>query len=215
MKSILLLSLALFSFSQCKTPEEVVSYKKTEKEYESIKKTLTRFAALMEGDFSNAEQYKENPDASVRVNLHVRRIWSERSDAVWLYVEQVSPGMDSEPLSQRIYKITQPSPNIIESEMFYLESMKDHVGAWNLEKPFQNVKMASLQTLESCTIQLERLSNVHFKGNNKDCVEPLGAQIKYTSLDISIRPNELITLHTGYDKKGGEIFKNTAIFDKQ
>lgn len=216
MRSILLLSFILaLGAIQCKGPEELVTYKKTEEQYRDIKKTLFRFAALMEGDFSNAQQYEESPNASVRVDLHIRQIWPERSDAIWLYVEQVSPAMPSEPLSQRIYKITQPSPDAIESEMLYFENMKNYVGAWKLEAPLKEVKIASLELLESCTVKLNRLSKVHFKGNNEDCTEPLGLQIDHTSLSIDLRPNELVTEHAGYAKDGREIFKNTTVFDKR
>lgn len=215
MRNILVAGLALLlGFGQCKSPEEAVSYRKTEREYKDIKKTLSRFAALMEGDFSNAQQYKENPEASVRVDMHTRRIWPERSDAVWFYVEQLSPQMPSEPLSQRIYKITQPSPNIVECEMMYFEGMKAYVGDWKKPNPLSDVKIAQLESLENCSIPLDRLSSVRFKGGNKNCLEPFGVQIHHTDLEVELSPNSIITVQTGYTKEGRQVFQNRTVFEK-
>lgn len=70
-------------------------------------------AGLLEGRYSSQSQSHMDP-AYFDVRLGMRRIWRERTDEHWLYVEQAMATALDRPYRQRVYRI-EATPEVVPS----------------------------------------------------------------------------------------------------
>jgi len=78
---------------------------------------LQRLASWMTGSFSSEEQAAQDTDY-VDVRLHMVRIWKDRPDGYWLYVEQAVAWSLDKPYRQRIYQLTQLTDDLFLSRVY-------------------------------------------------------------------------------------------------
>ena len=61
---------------------------------------------FMVGSFSSAKQAEKDPENFRDIRLEMARIWPDRDDGVWLYVEQAVATSLARPYRQRVYRLT-------------------------------------------------------------------------------------------------------------
>ena len=81
------------------------------------------------GSFSSQEQAAADPDFS-DIRLHMVRIWPERDDGYWLYVEQAAASSLDRPYRQRVYRLTRVDESTFESAVFELDDPLQYAGEW-------------------------------------------------------------------------------------
>ncbi|HRW89883.1 MAG TPA: CpcT/CpeT family chromophore lyase, partial [Flavobacteriales bacterium] len=64
--------------------------------------SLAELASWMTGSFSSAAQAEADTNYYA-IELEMARIWPERTDGVWLYVEQAVAAKKEKPYRQRVY----------------------------------------------------------------------------------------------------------------
>ena len=70
---------------------------------------IEELVAMMSGSFSSGAQAAE--DERFRdIRLQMRRVWPEREDGYWLYVEQAAAGAPGKPYRQRFYRLYESEP---------------------------------------------------------------------------------------------------------
>lgn len=67
----------------------------------------------MQGSYNSEEQSKNDSDY-YNISLEMKKIWTDRSDGYWLYVEQAVAETKDQPYRQRIYHLVFED-NIIKS----------------------------------------------------------------------------------------------------
>jgi len=169
----------------------------------------------MQGSYNSEEQSKNDSDY-YNISLEMKKIWTDRSDGYWLYVEQAVAETKDQPYRQRIYHLVFED-NIIKSIIYSLPNEKKFIGAWKNTQIFDDLDPDSLQKRLGCEVIIKRLDANTFIGSTveKNCSSNLrGAS--YATTEVTITKNKLLSWDRGYNDKdeqvwgavkGGYIFK--------
>ena len=182
----------------------------------SGKDDLLVLVNLMQGSFSSQEQSKNDTDY-FDIRLHMKKIWNDRTDGYWLYVEQAVASAMEKPYRQRVYHITQNGDSIFESSVFTLNNPLRFAGDWKKENALESLTPDSLVSREGCSVYLIKTGEKIFEGSTegKDCQSDLRGA-KYAKSEVKVTYDGLISWDRGYDEndkqvwgaeKGGYIFK--------
>lgn len=203
MKKIFLAVLILFSIS------ELFSQSKSE---------LELLVNWMTGSFSSEEQSKNDSDY-YSISLEMHRIWENRNDGHWLYVEQaVTTGKDK-PYRQRIYHIFEED-GVVKSVIYSIPDEKKFIGGWKDISVFDNLSPERLETRKGCEVIIKRKDENTFIGSTveKNCTSNLRGAT-YATTEVIITKDTMISWDRGFDykdeqvwgaTKGGYIFKKIS-----
>ena len=171
----------------------------------------TRQAALwLVGDWSSAKQSANDP--SFRdISIHIRPIWTDRTDGMWMYVEQAMASAADRPYRQRVYQMVTAPDGTTESRVYELPGDPlVHAGAWRQPKPLDDLEPELLQPREGCTVHLTRVKGGSFTGATRSgacATDYQGAT--YTMSDVTLSADELVTWDRGYDAAGKQVWGST------
>jgi hypothetical protein len=170
---------------------------------------LAQLAEMMTGSFSSEEQAAAD-SAYFDIRLHMARIWPERDDGFWLYVEQAAAGSADRPYRQRIYHLRRTSADTLASAVFVLPGPEAFVGAWQDPGKFAGLTPDSLSEREGCAVFLTRLDDSTFGGGTRggECSSSLrGAS--YATSEVEVRSDGLLTWDRGFDAAGNQVWGAT------
>jgi CpeT protein len=168
-----------------------------------ITKDLTELRNLMFGSFSSEAQSKS--DTSY-FNIHLRMvpIWTNRNDAVWLYIEQAVSTRLDKPYRQRVYKVSETSPGQFESAVYTLKSPLRFA-----QKPelLEMLSPDSLTLKEGCSVYLQKTGKKKFSGGTRG--QSCSSDIKgaaYASSEVTITKKMLLSWDRGFDASGKQVW---------
>ncbi len=176
---------------------------------------LEKLAEWLTGSFSSASQAAADDDY-YDIRLHMVRIWAERSDGIWLYVEQAVAGQP--PYRQRVYRLTQLSDDLFESRVYEIEDPERYAGGWKNPEALEGLLPAFIDLREGCAIVLREVNEEKFVGNTvgKTCASDLhGAS--YATSEVVVEEKRMISWDRGFDETGSQIWgaeKGGYVFDK-
>ncbi|MFC1848782.1 chromophore lyase CpcT/CpeT [candidate division CSSED10-310 bacterium] len=182
---------------------------------------LKKLVSWMTGSFSSQEQAQTDHDF-LDIRLKMVKIWPNRQDGYWLYVEQALATKQERPYRQRVYHVTIQDNATFESAVYTLEDPLQYAGEWQKRKPLAALTPESLIIRKGCSIILKKEGDEAFAGSTqeKDCVSTLrGAE--YATSEVRITPTELVSWDRGFDhndiqvwgaETGGYIFKKIEDF---
>jgi CpeT protein len=172
----------------------------------------------MQGSYNSEEQSKNDSDY-YNISLEMQKIWTDRSDGYWLYVEQAVAETKNQPYRQRIYHLVFED-NIIKSIIYSLPVEKKFIGAWKNTDLLNNLSPDSLETRVGCEVIIKRFDQNTFMGSTVEnrCTSSMrGAS--YATTEVTITKNKLLSWDRGYNDKdeqvwgaikGGYIFKKIS-----
>ncbi len=156
--------------------------------------TLTEW---MTGSFDSRRQAEADTNY-LEIHLQMARIWPERKDAVWLYVEQAAGWALERPYRQRVYRVSELDKGY-ESAVYTLEDPLRFTGAAKNLDLLAGITPDSLELREGCAIHL-RWDGEAFSGSthDKDCGSTLrGAS--YATSEVRITADLLESWDRGFD----------------
>jgi hypothetical protein len=167
-----------------------------------------RAGELMSGTYSSAAQAKADPDFR-DVRLHMVRIWPERTDAYWLYVEQAMASSLDKPYRQRVYAVKVEPDGKVASHVYELPGdPMGFAGAWKDPRRLDLVNPDLLVAREGCTVFLEGEGEGEgWKGATRAnaCVSNLmGAA--YATSEVTVTAEALTSWDRGFDKDGKQVW---------
>ncbi|MEY3441837.1 MAG: phycocyanobilin lyase CpcT, partial [Bacteroidota bacterium] len=118
-------------------------------------KDLECLVKYMQGGFTSATQAATDTNY-FDISLHMARIWSDRTDGYWLYVEQAVTKMIDKPYRQRVYHVTHLPDGTFESAVYTLPDDKAAIGAWKNPASLDNVKLEQLEIRKGCAVLLKK-----------------------------------------------------------
>jgi CpeT protein len=164
---------------------------------------------LMAGSYSSAAQAKADPDFR-DVRLHMVRIWPERTDAYWLYVEQAMATSLDKPYRQRVYAVKVEPDGKVASHVYELPGdPMSFAGAWQDPKRLDLTSPELLTPREGCTVFLEA-DGEGWKGATRPntCVSNLmGAA--YATSEVTVGRDALTSWDRGFDAAGKQVWGST------
>ncbi len=181
--------------------------------------SVEELASMMEGSFSSEEQSAADT-SYLNIKLHMKRIWRERDDGIWFYVEQAVASKADKPYRQRIYQLTKVADNSIESSVYTFDNPLKYAGAWKSENPLEDLSPSNLKKREGCSVFLKRNDDGSYSGSTRGnkCESDLKSA-KYATSEVTINNEGMISWDRGFNEKGeqvwgatkgGYIFRRTA-----
>jgi len=143
---------------------------------------------------------------STPLRMRVARLWPERADRYWFYLEEVSPADERHVLRQRILQFVHDG-SVIHALTYRLPgNAADYAGEWRKEHPFAAVRPESLREIEGCRSVWNRVMEVAFAGGTEgDACPGDGPGVRNEHWDFSLSPTELRTWIRGLDAAGNQV----------
>jgi hypothetical protein len=166
-------------------------------------KELKTVGKMMQGKFSSEKQ--SNADSAFfDIRLSIIPIWDERTDAIWMYVEQAVSSKIDKPYRQRIYKLTQLSDGSFESAVFTLKDPLRFAGKVELLK---GLNPDSLELREGCSVFLKKSGKKSYEGGtgNKTCPSDMRGAA-YASSIVTLNTKMLLSWDRGFDRSDKQVW---------
>ncbi|MEZ4774343.1 MAG: chromophore lyase CpcT/CpeT [Bacteroidia bacterium] len=189
-----IISLSVIPFS-CRT------VKSTAKDSHS----LAQLAEWMTGKFDSAEQAASDSNY-YDISLHMSRIWPERKDGYWLYVEQAVTAAANRPYRQRIYQLTTDEEGKYLSKVFEVANPSRFINKNNDPGAFAAISPDSLIERSGCVVVMTGIGGT-YKGSTgeKTCESNLRGAA-YATSTVTIFPDRLESWDQGFDAAGNQVW---------
>lgn len=179
---------------------------------------LDRVATLLTGTFSSADQALADKNFRHAV-LHAVRIWPERADGPWLYLEQALPEALDQPYRQRVYQLAAPADGSLEVRIFTLDDPIKATGAWQKSDPLADLTPAHLAFNEGCTIIFRAMPDGAFVGSTRGdgCASDLRGATHATT-DATLTSEKIVWWERGYNASGRQVWGSATggyVFKRQ
>jgi CpeT protein len=177
---------------------------------ENVKSDLILLVSYMQGSFSSEEQSKLDTNF-FDIRLQMKPMWQERSDAIWIYVEQAVSSKLEKPYRQRVYKVTQLPDGTFESAVFTFSEPMKYAGDWKKDKPLDDLNPSDLTQRKGCSVFLTKNEDGSFTGSTKgkDCESDL-RNAKYASSEVVITAKGMTSWDRGFNDKDEQVWGATT-----
>jgi hypothetical protein len=173
-------------------------------------------ASMLEGSFSSSAQAAAD-SAYFDIRLVMARIWPDRGDGPWLYVEQAVAGATDRPYRQRVYRVTDDGSRA-RSDVYTLRRPERFVGAWRDPGIFASLTPDSLALRDGCAVFLRPADAGGFIGGTEGnaCRSDLRGAA-YATSEIVLTPERLLSWDRGFDGSGAQVWgaeKGGYVFER-
>lgn len=167
---------------------------------------LADLTKQLTGFFTTTEQAKQDT-SFFDIHLHMVRIWPDRTDGVWLYVEQAESNALAKPYRQRVNHLWQVNDTLIHSQVYELPQPLRFVGAWKQTKRLNALTPDSLIGRAGCLVPLQRSSDGRFSGSTppRTCLSTWKGAA-YTTTEVLISNREMISWDRGWNQQGEQVW---------
>jgi len=159
------------------------------------------------GNYSSSAQAKTDPNY-FDVRLHVARIWTDRADGPWLYVEQAMADAQDKPYRQRIYRLLTLPGNRVESATYELPGNPlTWAGAWRDPARLNAMDPAMCITYPDCSMTLgyDATGCLHGSTSGAGCGNALRGAASASS-EMTLSATELRSWDRGFDSAGKQVW---------
>ncbi|MEM9557439.1 MAG: chromophore lyase CpcT/CpeT [Acidobacteriota bacterium] len=169
---------------------------------------LELLVAWMQGSFSSAAQ-AESTEGYFDIRLEMRRIWPQRDDGVWLYVEQATASRLEAPYRQRVYRVAAHPAGDGRwiSEVYSLpgDALR-FAGAHDRPELLDGLEPGQLAERTGCAVVLRR-DGERFVGSTveAECESSLRGAA-YATSEVDVAADGLTTWDRGYDADGAQVW---------
>ena len=177
---------------------------------------LALLVSYMQGSFSSEEQSKTDT-SYFDIRLQMKPMWTIRSNAHWIYVEQAVASKMDKPYRQRVYRVSQLPDGTFESAVFTFPEPLKYAGDWKKDNPLDELSPSDLIERKGFSVFLVKNDDGSFSGGTKGkgCESDL-RNAKYASSEVIINKNGMKSWDRGFNEneeqvwgatKGGYIFR--------
>lgn len=174
----------------------------------NTKASMEKLANLMIGVYDSRDQALADPENYRDVTLHMVRIWPERRDGPWLYIEQALSTQIALPYRQRVYRLMPQGQGRIASEVYTLpEPALKYAGAWRSRAALGELKPTDLTPRTGCAVVLRQTGPNIWAGSTvgRECPSELyGAA--YATSEVVVTGTTLKSWDRGYDANGEQVW---------
>jgi CpeT protein len=167
---------------------------------------VEHLAGRLTGNFSNELQART--DFNYRdVVLHIVRIWTERSDGPWLYLEQALANAPTLPYRQQVYHLVAAAGGSVEVRVSKLPDPIALTAAWREPQRFSALSPDSLVACNGCTLHLTVLPDGSMKGatDGCTCASEIGSAA-YATTELTVAEHELVFWDRGFNSAGTQVW---------
>jgi hypothetical protein len=180
-------------------------------------RSLEQFANTLIGNYSSKAQSIQDT-SYFHISLVMTRVWPERTDGIWLYVEQAMASNLAKPYRQRVYKLSQISSNAFRSDIYMIKDALSFAGLRDDGTKRSNLTFEKIDLKDGCEVILTKKGNMYSGGTIADhCPSDLKGA-KYATTKIKLKKGELISWDQGFNANGEQVWgatKGGYIFVKE
>ncbi|MCC7171253.1 MAG: chromophore lyase CpcT/CpeT [Planctomycetes bacterium] len=168
---------------------------------------VEELAKWMEGSFDSAAQAARDPHY-LDVHLSMTRIFPERDDGPWLYVEQAVASALDRPYRQRVYRLVALEAGRVESQVYTLPGDPlAYAGGGRDPAKLATLDPESLVAREGCAIELERIDASTWRGSTRGrgCASNL-SNASYATSEVVVTSTLLTSWDRGFDAAGKQVW---------
>lgn len=164
------------------------------------------------GNYSNEAQAKADAKFESIV-MHMRPIWVDRIDGLWIYVEQSLAANQDKPYRQRIYQIVDGNDaNSVVVRIYELPGdLSQYAGAWKKDQPLRQLMPDLLVPRAGCNVTLRLDDSKAWIGStepNQCSASSDGAS--YSMSSVTMTQKEIQSWDRSYDSKGSQVSGSTT-----
>lgn len=174
--------------------------------------SAVELARWMEGAFSSRDQAAADPEF-FDISLRMKRIWTDRADGPWLYVEQARADLLERPYRQRIYRLSRTGERTFRSDVYTLpEPVSRFVGCASddarAREVFAALAPSDLRLLEGCAVDLrwDPSAGAFVGGTAGTGCASTREGAAYTTSQIRLEPGVLTSWDRGFDAAGNQVW---------
>jgi hypothetical protein len=178
---------------------------------------LEQLVNWMTGEFDSSEQ-AANDSAFYNISLKISRVWPDKPNGVWLYVEQAMASTLDEPYRQRMYFLSQLGEDEYSSDVYTLPEEAKYIGAWKNPSLLDGLSLFDLKNRSGCAVILFydgfQYGGATAKGNCESSMN--GAS--FATSEVTILSDQMATWDRGYDAKEEQVWgsiKGPYVFIKK
>lgn len=161
---------------------------------------LIRLANWMEGSFSSEVQHLQDKENYYHIKLDIIRVWPEREDGVWFYVEQAAKGYETKPYRQRVYHLYENNLGQFESVIYTFDNPLSY--AQNYLKFEREVSAEDCTEKEGCTVYLTYEGSVYVGGTKTGTCVSKRSGSAYATAQVEVYRDLLYSWDRGFDENG-------------
>ncbi len=166
---------------------------------------LDVLVSFMQGSFSSAEQAAADTNY-FNIELEMVRIWPERKNGVWLYIEQAVATNKTKPYRQRIYHVEEQVQDQFTSTMYKVNGGKQWFGAFAQPTRFDSLPFDSITLIPGCAIHMQKNGAVFEGGTNeRDCGNAWG-KASYATSEVVVHKDKLVSWDRGWNDAGEHVW---------
>jgi CpeT protein len=170
------------------------------------KSDVLELAGLMEGNFSSAAQAAIDT-GFYDIRLTLTRVWKDRKDGIWFYIEQAMAAEMEKPYRQRFYRLTQLNDSVIESRVYTIPDPLRFTGAGKNQSLLSPLSVDSLEWRKGCSKYLSKTGKSRYEGTTlgNSCKSNLRGAM-YATSEAVITNSGMVTWDRGFDHENKQVW---------
>ncbi len=171
---------------------------------------LERLATLLTGTFSSSDQALADKNYR-NTTLHAVRIWTDRADGPWIYVEQALADAPDQPYRQRVYQLALSRDDTLETRIFTLDDPIKATGAWRKSVPLSDLTPTRLAFNEGCTVFFRAMPDGSFVGSTQGegCTSDLRGATHATT-EATLTSDKIVWWERGFNAARRQVWGSAA-----
>ena len=206
MKKLLLSTFAVLAISGCATSGGTAdsggSGNPGAAQVAELEKFLTGYS-------SSAEQAKADKDF-FNIELRVVRVWPERTDGPWLYVEQADARTPEKPYRQRVYRLEAKGADVVSHIYTLRGDGLRFAGEWKKPAPMAAASLADIELKDGCAVIMQRNTTGSYVGSTVRGACPSELRgAKYATSIVDVSPTLLESWDQGFNAEDKQVWGST------
>lgn len=167
-------------------------------------KNMEQVGKWLEGNFSSKAQAAADADY-VDIRLHIKRVWKQRADGFWFYMELAMATAPDKPTRQRFYHVSELADGRFETEVYTVNAPQRFTGAWKNPQILRGLTPDSLQLRAGCSVMLAKYGDTYAGAiEGKACASETEGGA-YTTNDVELTATMLTSWERCFDKEGRQV----------
>ncbi|MBU3678796.1 MAG: hypothetical protein FGM32_04210 [Candidatus Kapabacteria bacterium] len=166
---------------------------------------LDSLVKWLSGSFSSQRQSTVDT-AYFHVDLHMSRIWNDRTDGIWMIVEQAMATSPQAPYRQRVYNIKRVEENMIELVVYAWKDAKRVIGGWKDPSLVADLSPVDLTLRRGCEVYLQRDEFKFLGGTHGTACSSDIRGASYATSEVQIADKIIASWDRGYTAKGDQVW---------
>lgn len=184
---------------------------------QEISEDLEQLTDWMTGEFDSSEQAAED-SSYYNITLKMTRIWPDKTNGIYIYVEQAVASTPDEPYRQRVYFLSQIDEFNFSSDIYELKEPEKYIGTWQNAEDWSDSNVFDLKYKEGCTVFLNYDGFQYTGQTNKGACSSSLRGAAYATSEVVMLPSQLTSWDRGYDASDKQVWgaeKGPYIFKKK